>query len=45
VPFTVLSDQEIEATVPKGAATGTVSVSMGLLGTLKTKVPFVNPVP
>jgi uncharacterized repeat protein (TIGR03803 family) len=45
--FTVISDQEIETTVPKGAATGTVSLPVldGLLGTLKTKVPFTTPVP
>lgn len=46
-PFTVLSDQEIKTTVPKGAATGLVSlpIAHGLLGTLKTTVPFTTPVP
>jgi uncharacterized repeat protein (TIGR03803 family) len=46
-PFTVVSDQEIKTTVPKGATTGLVSLPVldGLLGTLKTTVPFTTPVP
>jgi uncharacterized repeat protein (TIGR03803 family) len=43
--FVVLSDSEIETTVPKGATTGLVSVPIagGLLGTLKSNVPFSVP--
>jgi len=45
--FKILSDLEIETTVPKGASTGLVQIPVagGLLGTLKTKVPFTTPIP
>jgi uncharacterized repeat protein (TIGR03803 family) len=44
--FSILSDQEIETTVPIGATTGLVSLPENYrLGTYKSKVPFTTPVP
>jgi uncharacterized repeat protein (TIGR03803 family) len=43
----LVSDQEVQATVPAPATTGLVGLPIfgGLLGTLKTRVPFTTPVP